>query len=104
MLIYLLGSRYCDTDRLSDTAWSLFGQGPAGGALVQAVIPGAPAAQAGLQAGDLITAVDGQGVQSVDELIVAIREHKVGQKVQLTYYRNGQKSTVTVTLQDNKGN
>jgi transglutaminase-like putative cysteine protease len=35
MLIYLLGSRYCDTDRLSETAWSLFGQGPAGWALVQ---------------------------------------------------------------------
>lgn len=35
MLIYLLGSRYCDTDRLSDTAWSLFGHGPAGWALVQ---------------------------------------------------------------------
>ncbi len=25
MLLYLLGSRYCETDRLSDTAWSLFG-------------------------------------------------------------------------------
>jgi transglutaminase-like putative cysteine protease len=35
MLIYLLGSRYCDTDRLSETAWSVFGQGPAGWGLVQ---------------------------------------------------------------------
>lgn len=37
MLIYLLGSRYCDTDRLSDMAWSLFGQGPKGWAMVQAI-------------------------------------------------------------------
>jgi len=37
MLIYLLGSRYCDTDRLSDIAWSLFGQGPTGWARVQAI-------------------------------------------------------------------
>jgi transglutaminase-like putative cysteine protease len=37
MLIYLLGSRYCDTDRLSDVAWSLFGQGPAGWDRVQAI-------------------------------------------------------------------
>jgi transglutaminase-like putative cysteine protease len=37
MLIYLLGSRYCDTDRLTDTAWSLFGQGPTGWARVQAI-------------------------------------------------------------------
>jgi hypothetical protein len=28
VLIYLLGSRYCETDRLSNTAWSLFGQIP----------------------------------------------------------------------------
>jgi transglutaminase-like putative cysteine protease len=37
MLIYLLGSRYCDTDRLSETAWSTFGRGPAGWTLVQAI-------------------------------------------------------------------
>lgn len=37
MLVYLLGSRYCDTDRLSDTAWSLFGGGLQGWALVQAI-------------------------------------------------------------------
>jgi transglutaminase-like putative cysteine protease len=37
MLIYLLGSRYCDTDRLSDIAWSLFGQGPTGWERVQAI-------------------------------------------------------------------
>ena len=29
-LIYLLGSRYCETDRLSDVAWSLFGEIPTG--------------------------------------------------------------------------
>ena len=37
LLIYLLGSRYCDTDNLSETAWSLFGQGPTGWARVQAI-------------------------------------------------------------------
>jgi transglutaminase-like putative cysteine protease len=37
VLIYLLGSRYCETDRLSDTAWSLFGQAPKGWPLVQAI-------------------------------------------------------------------
>jgi len=36
-LVYLLGSRYCETDRLSDTAWSLFGQVPRGWPLVQAI-------------------------------------------------------------------
>ncbi len=36
-LIFLLGSRYCETDRLSDTAWSLFGHVPKGWPLVQAI-------------------------------------------------------------------
>jgi transglutaminase-like putative cysteine protease len=36
-LIYLLGSRYCETDRLSEIAWSLFGQLPKGWPLVQAI-------------------------------------------------------------------
>ena len=36
-LVHLLGSRYCDTDRMSDRAWALFGDGPRGWALVQAI-------------------------------------------------------------------
>jgi transglutaminase-like putative cysteine protease len=34
---FLLGSRYCETDRLSNTAWSLFGQAPKGWPLVKAI-------------------------------------------------------------------
>jgi transglutaminase-like putative cysteine protease len=36
-LMFLLGSRYCETDRLSDTAWKLFGATPPGWARVQAI-------------------------------------------------------------------
>ena len=36
-LVYLLGSRYCETDQLSDVAWQRFGNGPTGWARVQAV-------------------------------------------------------------------
>jgi transglutaminase-like putative cysteine protease len=38
VLVYLLGSRYCETDRLSDMAWSLFGAVPKGWPLVQAIL------------------------------------------------------------------
>jgi transglutaminase-like putative cysteine protease len=38
VLIFLLGSRYCETDRLSDTAWSLFGHIPAGWERVRAIM------------------------------------------------------------------
>jgi transglutaminase-like putative cysteine protease len=36
-LVFLLGSRYCETDQLSNTAWQLFGNGPTGWARVQAI-------------------------------------------------------------------
>ena len=36
-LLFLLGSRYCETDRLSETAWQLFGHGPTGWGRVQAI-------------------------------------------------------------------
>ena len=36
-LLFLLGSRYCETDRLSDVAWKLFGATPLGWARVQAI-------------------------------------------------------------------
>lgn len=38
VLLYLLGSRYCETDRLSDTAWSLFGHLQSGYEKVQAIV------------------------------------------------------------------
>lgn len=37
-LMFLLGSRYCETSRLSDIAWSLFGTSPPGAARVQAIV------------------------------------------------------------------
>jgi len=36
-LVFLIGSRYCETDRLSETAWAMFGNGPTGWARVQAI-------------------------------------------------------------------
>jgi transglutaminase-like putative cysteine protease len=36
-LLFLNGSRYCETDRLSDIAWNLFGHGPTGWGRVQAI-------------------------------------------------------------------
>jgi transglutaminase-like putative cysteine protease len=36
-LLFLLGSRYCETDRLSDTAWNLFGNAPTGWGRVQTI-------------------------------------------------------------------
>ncbi len=59
---------------------------------------GGPAAAAGLQPGDVITAFDGKPVAGPDELIVAVRAKNVGEKVVITYLRNGTSHQVTVTL------
>ena len=37
-IVFLLGSRYCETDRLSEIAWSLFGHTPLGWQRVQAIV------------------------------------------------------------------
>jgi putative serine protease PepD len=73
------------------------------GALVQDVVSGSPAAKAGLQAGDLVTAVDGQAVQNSGEMVARIRGHKPGDKVTITVDRNGSQTTISATLGERPG-
>jgi putative serine protease PepD len=68
------------------------------GALVIDVTPGSGAAGAGLRQGDVITNFGGAGITSSDDLGTAVRKHKVGDKVQVTWLRSGQKQSATVTL------
>jgi len=65
------------------------------GARVESVIVGLPA-QGVLQQGDIIVAVDGQPVQTTDNLVQAITGHKVGEHVMLDVQRNGQDTSVDV--------
>lgn len=68
------------------------------GLFVQSVTPGGPAAQAGLQPGDVITEVDGQQATSVTALESITLTKKPGDTVPLTYWRNGRTAEATVTL------
>jgi len=68
----------------------------------KAILPGGPAAKAGLKSGDIITKFDGRTVHSAEELIVAIRAKSVGDKIEVTYTRNGVSATATVTLDAGK--
>ena len=76
------------------------GDSPSGqdGAVVQDVASGSPAAKAGLQVGDLVTAIDGKSVQSSAEMVAAIRDHKPGDKVSLTVNRGGNQTTISASL------
>jgi putative serine protease PepD len=62
------------------------------------VRPDTPAAKAGLQAGDVITAIGGKDVRDASALGTAVDAKKPGDRVTLTYLRNGQSHTLTVTL------
>jgi S1-C subfamily serine protease len=68
------------------------------GAYIVQVVPGGPAAAAGLKEGDVITAVAGTTVTSSDEFTVAIQSHKPGDEVALTYFRGSTQATAVVTL------
>ena len=70
----------------------------AGGAQVAAVTDGSPAARAGLQAGDVITAFDGDTVASADALTAAVTAKSPGDEVTVTYTRDGDSHTAQVTL------
>jgi putative serine protease PepD len=71
-----------------------------GGALIQEVTSGSPAAKAGLQVGDLVVELDGQAVTSKDDLVGRIRDHQPGDRVTLKLVRDGKEQTVTATLAD----
>ncbi|HEY9291768.1 MAG TPA: trypsin-like peptidase domain-containing protein [Microlunatus sp.] len=73
------------------------------GVLMSSITPGGAAAQAGLQPEDLVTAVDGQSVFETDDLIVAIRNHRPGDTVTLTYERDGDEHSATVKLASERG-
>ena len=71
-----------------------------GGLYVLSVVTGGPSAQAGIEAGDVITEVNGHAATSVDILTQTVMTRKAGEKVPVTYLRDGQTHKTTVTLQN----
>jgi putative serine protease PepD len=64
----------------------------------KAILPGSPAQVAGLRGGDVITSFEGKTINGAEELIVAVRAKNVGDRVTLTYKRDGVSKTTTLTL------
>ena len=70
------------------------------GAEVLAILDGSGADNGGLQVGDIITAVNGTEVSGSSDLQSAVSEFSAGDTVTLSIYRNGETTTVDVTLDE----
>ena len=69
-----------------------------GGAMVKRVQTGSPAADGGIEAQDVIVALDSRTVTSMSDLVVGLRSRKPGETVTLGYLRDGRPGVAHITL------
>ncbi|MGH1362219.1 MAG: DegQ family serine endoprotease [Calditrichia bacterium] len=72
------------------------------GVLINQVLPNGPAEKAGMEAGDLITAINGKRLKNPTELTTKIGSTAPGTAMEFTIYREGDKRTINVTLDEYK--
>ena len=70
------------------------------GALIAQVTPNSPAAEAGLEAGDIVTGVNGTTIDDANAMANAIGLLQIGDRVEITYVRNGETRQTTATVAD----
>ncbi len=69
-----------------------------GGALINGVVPGGPADKAGLEAGDVITAVDDTRIREGADLLRTVLRHDVGERVSLEVRRGDKTKKMTLVM------
>ena len=80
-----------------------FGLDEPKGALLGSIEAGSGAADAGLQTDDIIVEVEGDPIDSMTDLVVAVRQFQPGDTVEVVYLRDGQRRTASVTLGERPG-
>ncbi len=73
------------------------------GVVVLELVEGGPAAEAGLQPGDVIVGMDDATVDTVEDLFGELRQRRPGTQARVTYIRNGRSQEATVTLAERPG-
>lgn len=71
---------------------------PVEGVLIEDVYPGGPAEQVGLLPDDVIEAVDGRRVHSLEELLAEVERRRPGQEVELSVLRGGSRTVLRATI------
>ena len=72
------------------------------GAAIRSVTENGPAAEAGLQTGDIVTAVNGEAISNSSDLKKYVQAAAAGDEMELTVYRQGQTLTLTITIGEQK--
>jgi len=70
------------------------------GVIISQIVPGLPAAKAGLKVGDIITTINGTQVKDGDDLVNIISGYKPGASVDIGYLRNGQQMHTNVVVEE----
>jgi putative serine protease PepD len=78
--------------------WTAKEYGVGAGTLIRRVSPKSPAEQSGIQVQDVVTAVEQRPIATMNELMMLVRRHEPGEKVELTVVRSGVKRNVKVRL------
>lgn len=74
------------------------------GVFIMDVSADGSAKSAGLKKGDILTKVNGVAVTSGPEMVEQVARYKPGDKISVTYVRNGKENTVNITLKNKAGN
>lgn len=95
-----LGVQLYDLQEMLPSAWDelKLPSSVQNGVLIKTVEANTPAALAGMKSRDVIVAIDKQAIANSSELRKHLYTKKIGNKVDLTIYRNGKKSNISVTL------
>jgi len=80
--------------------WTAKEYGVDSGTLIRRVSPKSPAEQSGLRVQDIVTAVEDRPIATLNELMMLVRRHDPGEKVELTVVRSGVKHNVKVRLME----
>lgn len=72
------------------------------GVAIIEVVSSSPAAKGGLQKGDIITKLNEEEISSVAKLRYELYKHAPGDKIDITYNRNGKEYTTQITLEESK--
>ncbi len=99
-----LGIGYLDTKNASAEESKALGLDKIDGVYVSQVNANSSAADGNIQKGDIITKIGDKTVRTGPQLLESIAQYRPGDKVDISYIRNGTLKTTTVTMKNISGN